>query len=274
MSQLTERNRKTGYPAKYHFKLIFTVLIILLFAFGLNPLSAFESQRLLKNTQSKSFKHWNTDKKEITGYTIVTYERDKDNQSFKELSKNLEKDRTIFSEKVLWFTSSGKLIRYEETDLPSKLKTINTYKNGEIETEVWEKEKRTTFSVQSQPGLIPFEVITLHLQEQIPALIKETSIKFKVYLPIVAIELKKGGLPTSLSVFEVSARVSKIKKEKTILGDQDIITIQVKPTSFLLNALLPPEKSVFEFTFLKQLPHDLIMFKEGKTQIILESIDK
>ncbi|MBU2515012.1 hypothetical protein KJ966_27135 [bacterium] len=266
-------NVTTGYRMKSYQKTQFTVLAFLLIISAANRLNAFESRQLTENSTSKVFKHWNTEKKEITGYTILTYEHDLKNQLIKEHSKNQKKDRTVFMEKELWFTSSGKLIRYEEIDIAGELKTINIHNDGEIKTEVWEKGERTDFSMKPQPGLIPFEVITLYLQTKVPVLLKERSINFTIYLPIVAIELKKEGLPTSFSVFEVSTTVSKINTEKTVLGNKEVVTVQVRPTSILLAALLPKEKSVFEFSFLKEAPHDLIMFKEGKTQIILESVE-
>jgi hypothetical protein len=56
---------------------------------------------------------------------------------------------------------------------------------------------------------------------------------------------------------------------ETPLGVQTAQTILVLPESGLLRALLPREKTHFEFTFATAAPHHLLQFEEGKTRHVL-----
>ena len=56
---------------------------------------------------------------------------------------------------------------------------------------------------------------------------------------------------------------------ETPLGVQTAQTILVSPESGLLRALLPREKTHFEFTFAAVAPHHLLQFEEGKTRQVL-----
>ena len=58
----------------------------------------------------------------------------------------------------------------------------------------------------------------------------------------------------------------------TPLGVMNAHTILVSPQSGLLRALLPREKTHFEFTFAAASPYHLLQFKAGKTKHVLTSL--
>lgn len=223
---------------------------------------------------SRKFRHWNESKKEVTGYTTVSYIREKNTDCLIELSKNLGKDRKVFSEKKLWFSPDlSRLIRYEESDLRTDMRTINTYSTDIIHTEAWQKDEKLEFDIQVRHDLVPFEILPHFLQSQIHSLKKDTILKFSLYLPAIATELKNKGMPLSWSKLEMKASIVAMEKLETILGQKETITLQLEATSFLINALLPKDKSRFRFTFMKEAPHHLLVFEEGETKTILDELN-
>ena len=61
-------------------------------------------------------------------------------------------------------------------------------------------------------------------------------------------------------------------KIDTPLGVMKAHTILISPQSGLLLALLPREKTHFEFTFSAASPYHLLQFKAGKTRHVLTSL--
>ena len=98
---------------------------------------------------------------------------------------------------------------------------------------------------------------------------KEKRYQFNLYLPFIASELSKNGLPPSLSKLSMVAAVEVFRKEDTIFGQIEVVHIIVKPGFFLISTLLPKEKSQFRFVFSAQQPYYLLSFEEGETKSVL-----
>ncbi len=220
----------------------------------------------LTDRTTKRFHHWNTKKKKITGYTSLEYSLSPNTGELVERSRNMDKNLEVYTEKTLWFDAeSGELIKYQEEDYRTDLKTQNTYKKDKILTQVWEKGKKREFTIKTTPDLVPFEVLSFYLQSQIDKLNKDKTILFTLYLPVIAVELTNKGLPLSLSQLGMKASVKKRKARDTIFGKRQVVTIRVEPTSFFVKTLLGEEKSKFDFYFIDQQPYTLVQFKEGDT---------
>ena len=262
MSRLPESSQSIA-KTSFGFLLTSIVFLILLFTAKVNGYS-FKPQ--LTDRTAKKFHHWNTKREKITGYTILEYMMNHETGELLEKSRNLDKDLKMYTEKTLWFDEkSGELIKYQEEDFRTDLKTLNIYKSDRILTQVWEKGKKREFKIKITPDLVPFEVLSFYLQSRIDELDEKKTIRFTLYLPIVAVELTNKGLPLSLSQLSMKASVKKKKNRDTIFGKREVITVRVEPTSFFIKTLLGEKKSKFDFYFINQPPYTLVQFKEGDT---------
>jgi hypothetical protein len=229
-------------------------------------IGAYTFKNQLSDRSTRTFHHWNTKKKKVTGYTVQEYHIDSNTGELLETSRNLDEKRRVYTEKTMWFNKeSGELIKYQEEDFRSKLRTVNTYTKDRIQTQIWEKGEKREFEITITSELVPFEVLSQFLKSQINHLLEKKSIHFTLYLPIVAVELTKKGLPLSLSQLRMKAAMKKRKIRETLFGKKEVVTIRVEPTSFFVKALLGEEKSNFDFYFISQPPYTLVQFDEGDT---------
>lgn len=236
----------------------------------------FQYSDLLSQASPQLFEHWNSQKKMITGYTHIRYYKEESEAQtyLVEFSQNLNRNREVFSEKRIWFeATSGKTLRYLEEDFREKVTTENLYGREKIETLIQTPKKKHVFRVNNASNLLPFELLSLNLRAQLTELLEEESLSFELYLPLLTMELKEKGLPTSFSTLEMEATIENIKKQQTIFGLKSCVEIKIQPASFLLKAILPKEKSTFWITFLKAPPFHLIRFKEGVTESRLIKIE-
>jgi len=191
---------------------------------------------------------------------------------FLETSLNQDRQGTVFSEKKAWYEfETGQLDSYTEIDYRTGISISNRTDAEKIHTTVKDGNDQLKISLDMENKLVPFEALTLFLQQSIPELREKREIAFKLFLPAMAIELKRKGLPLSFSKFEMAASVVGMPQIVTPLGLQPAIRILIKPTSFLVNAILPKEKTEFHFTFMTEPPFLLLAFEENKTRSILIS---
>lgn len=257
---------------------MFFKLVILLFAglLSFNQLWALSFKDQIRVGESLKYKHWNTKKKKITGFTVLKYQtEEKNNKKYLlELNQNLHQDGKIFSEKKVWFDfMSGKFVKYKETDFRSNLTVTDLVAGENIITQIDKKQNSRQFFIKREADLVPFEVITLYLQKNFPLILKKKQLEFRLYLPIIAYELEKNHLPVSLSKLEMSASIEKKFKIDSIFGSTAAVQILVKPRSLLITSLLPKNKTEFRFVFATNPPHYLLMFEENVTQNILIEIE-
>lgn len=249
----------------------FSVILIVL-----NSLS-FQSHALsfreqLRPVQLMEYKHWHIQKKKVTGYTKIEIKTMLKGEKtyFLELNRNLDRKGELFSEKQTWYESkSGELTLYSESDYRTGVSITNRLNDSQILTRLTDGDEQLEIALEKGDGVVPFEVLTPYLQKSLPDLMKKGTLTFSLYLPMIAIELKRKGMPASLSKFEMEARVREEKAVETPMGVKPALRIQLKPTSFLINAILPKEKTTFYFTFMKKPPHILLSFQENKTKSIL-----
>lgn len=238
-----------------------------LFAFHFN----FESQAGI----TYKYKHWNSKRNKITGFTNISYNYvDRNDKKYLiEKSNNTNSAGVVFSEKVVWFKQkTGKWIFSEEKDYRSNTTVFTERTGNQIKTQIKEKDQIRHLTIDEENGLISFELLTLYLQKNISALAKKSSINFVLFIPHMALELEKKGLPLSWSKLNMIASVEKHELFETVFGKQPAIWIVVKPSSFLITSLLPKGKTEFRFIFQEQKPHLLLMFVENKTESILVKI--
>ncbi len=276
MHRITEITSIHRIAIRFTHLLFFAGLVFTIFLFPIK-MEAYEFKHLLKPGKTLKYKHWNTHRKKVTGYSRISYEiMSKDGRKFVlETHQNTNDKGEAYSEKQLLFQAdNGKLVSYEEADFRTKMKIKQQYESGHIHTQATDKDTKKKFSVKIESDLIPFEVLTLFLQKKIPKLKKGWEMDFDLYLPVIAFELEKKGIPLSFSKVGVTAKVEKIKVKGTIFGKKEVIVILIKPNSLFFSMVLPKEKSEYRFTFLNEPPFHLLVFEEHETQSILTEVNQ
>jgi len=121
----------------------------------------------------------------------------------------------------------------------------------------------------NQEKAVPFEVAIFYLRKNLQEILQTEDYSFTLFIPLLAIELEEKGYPRSMSMIRMIVKPQGEIQLETPLGVQTSQTILVLPESGLLRALLPREKTHFEFTFTAAAPHHLLQFEEGKTRHVL-----
>lgn len=253
----------------------FLLAVALSTAACFHPVFAFDFRDLLKPVSLMRYDHHHIKKNKITGYTKIKIKTTiKNGKSvFLEIAQNLDRNQTAFSEKqTLYDAETGDLISYTEVDHRTDTHITDRISNGTILTHVRSKGKSLDISVEKGKGIVPFEVLPYYLRQSLAELQKKGSLVFTLYIPVMAIELKRKGMPVSFSKIEMETRIVETETVKTVLGTKPAIRIMLKPTSFLLNAFLPKDRTSFYFTFAAQPPHTLLSFRENQTESVLTAL--
>ena len=79
-------------------------------------------------------------------------------------------------------------------------------------------------------------------------------------------------MPRSMSMIKMVAELKKKINFDTPLGQMQARKILIFPQSGILRALLPREKTHFEFIFSADAPYHLLEFEVGETQHILTKL--
>ena len=252
---------------------IFTIFSVIVFLFTLSAQAdGLAYKQLLRVGEQMKYEHRNIKKRKVTGYTIVRFEHALLNNVpfILGISRNEQTDGKPYLQKKSWFeAATGKLSQYTEKDIRTGIEITNTYQNEEITTRIKNGTKTKVLKIATEKNLVPFEVLTFHLRKEIPRLLKDQNVSFVVYLPIIASELAKKGLPLSLSKLSMNASVESIQESETIFGRIKTVRILVTPGSLLISALLPKDKSELRFDFGIQSPYYLVSFGEGKGRGVL-----
>ena len=254
-----------------HFLFSCVLCLIFYLVFTGNLLALTFKDQLSPGLELK-YKHWNEKKQKITGYTIIKHKLI--NNQIVISSENINQKGTIYSKKELWFEGKkGRLERSEESDYRNGLSVTDIYSTKSVKSHVKQKSEKKTFDIELTKQLVPFEVIDITLQKRIPEILKKRKVELILYLPLIAFELDANHLPISLSELEIVAKLEKIKTCNSILGEKKCVWISVKPTSFLVKTLLPPEKTTFSFIFLAESPGYLLEFHQGDVKLQLDSVN-
>ena len=230
---------------------------------------------LLPGTKT-SFKHWDEQRSEITGYSHFRYESVTrgGKQFIVEKNENTKPDGEVFTRKTLWFdANSGVPEWYEEEDLRKDFRITNTYSGQIMQTKLEKAGKVLEFETDlSRENAVPFEVVIFFLRKNLLQILQTKDYSFTLFLPLLAIELEEKGLPRSMSMIRMDIEPQEEIPLDTPLGAMKAHKILVLPKSGFLRAILPREKTHFEFTIAEDAPHYLVQFVAGKTRHILTQL--
>ena len=255
----------------------FFLFLFIFLASDFTLLAELKFRQQLPQSKIFHYKHWNLQKKEITGHTEITYRSViKDDKEFiLAQQRNLKTDGTLFWERLIWFhPTTGAPVYSQEKDYRAKIEISSEYQAAHLITTIFlpEKEQHQEFSLLLGTNVIPFELLTLWLQKQLPQLIRKKELNFILYLPRLAYELEKTPFPRSMAELSVKARMQPPRTWDSPMGKVEVVDLLVVPTDFLVKSLLPKEQSEFRFTFLRDAPHNLVSFQEKITQSLLIEI--
>ena len=241
------------------------------------PVSSQETylEELLPGTKI-SFKHWDVKRSEISGYSHFRYDFvTRDTKKFiVETNENTKADGVVFTRKTLWFAANSGLPEwYEEEDLRKDYRIKNTYSGQIMRTRLEKAGKVLEFETNfSQQNAVPFEVVIFFLRKNLLQILQSKDYSFTLFLPLLAIELEEKGLPRSMSIIRMKVEPQEEVSLETPLGKMKARKILVLPKSSFLRAMLPRDKTHFEFTIALATPHYLLQFTAGKTRHILTQL--
>ncbi len=230
---------------------------------------------LLTGTKT-SFKHLDVQSSEISGYSHFSYEVvTKDSKNYiVEKNENTKADGKVFTRKTLWFeANSGFPKWYEEEDLRKDYRIKNTYSGQIMSTRLEKAGKVLQFETNlTQENVVPFEVLIFFLRKNLRHILQTKDYSFTLFLPLLAIELEEKGFPRSMSMIRMVAELKEKISLETPLGRMKGHKILIYPQSGILRALLPREKTHFEFTFSADAPYHLLEFEVGETRHMLTQL--
>mgnify|MGYP000586677052 FL=1 len=189
---------------------------------------------LLPGTKT-SFKHWDEQRSEITGYSHFRYESVTrgGKQFIVEKNENTKPDGEVFTRKTLWFdANSGVPEWYEEEDLRKDFRITNTYSGQIMQTKLEKAGKVLEFETDlSRENAVPFEVVIFFLRKNLLQILQTKDYSFTLFLPLLAIELEEKGLPRSMSMIRMDIEPQEEIRLDTPLGAMKAHKILVLPKS-------------------------------------------
>jgi len=223
-----------------------------------------------------SFYHLNLSKSEISGYSHFSFETsNNDGRKFIiEKNENTKPNGKVFTKKELWFdANSGEPVRYVEEDFRKDFRIINTYSGEILNTSLDKAGKALKFETDlSKENAVPFELVFYFLRKKFQQILQLKDFSFTLFIPILAIELEEKGLPRSMSMIKMKVELKEEVILETPLGALAAGRILVLPKSGFLRAILPNEKTHFEFIIAKEIPHYILQFETGKIRNILSEL--
>ena len=158
-----------------------------------------------------SFKHWNLERSEVTGYSHYRYvELIKDGTRFIiEQNDTTIPGGDVFTRKTLWFESdSGVPKWYEEEDLREDFRIVNTYSGKMMKTRLDTSSNAMEVETDlSKQQAVPFEVVIFFLRKNLNDILQTEDYSFTLFLPLLALELEDNGLPRSMSMIRMVAEL-------------------------------------------------------------------
>jgi len=236
------------------------------------PAYAVDYREQLLTDKTLLYKHWNVKENTITGYSHFRYqEEEKEGRKFiVEYNENTKANGEVFTKKTIWFDAdTGSPVRYEEFDFRDNSSIYGSYAEDKISTRLIREGKTLEFSVNLTEDSVPFELVTLYLRKNLKEFLKAGDHKFFLYLPMVARDLEKNSMPLSLSLVQMKVQPGKQIEAEGISGKVQATTLLLSPTSWMIRAMIPQEKTNFRFVITTETPHHILQFEEGNTQHIL-----
>ena len=150
-----------------------------------------------------SFKHWNLERSEVTGYSHYHYEElVKEGAWFVvEKNENTKPDGEVFTRKTLWFESdSGVPKWYEEEDLREDFRIVNTYSMKMMKTRLEKSGNVMEFETDlSKEKAVPFEVVIFFLRKNLIDIVQTENYSFTclLYTSPSPRDRQKSRMPSS-----------------------------------------------------------------------------
>lgn len=223
------------------------------------------------------YRHWNTKKNKVTGYSVFEYKQVKiDGVDYiLEHNLNTKPSGKAFTEKnLLLHGTTGMPQRYEESDFRNDFSILNQYRQGLILTKLTKEGETREFSQPWTDDFTPIEVFALYIRSIMPELMQKDKASFTLYIPMLAFDLEAQGLPHSWSSLQMVAEVKKSKQVESPLGELEALELVIYPDSFLIRSLLPKAKTHFNFVISTQKPYYILQIMENQTRHYLESIEE
>ncbi|MDT8446671.1 MAG: hypothetical protein RRB13_07220 [bacterium] len=227
---------------------------------------------LLEGGLKLRYEHRNQKSQQITGFSELSYHRD-DRGRIEERLLNRKPEGKLFQEKHSLFDSRGYLLSYQEVDHRRGLKVTDLVQKGRLVSQVELEGKKRSFGESLAGDLVPFELLTLFLQKHLSEIKSKGDLNFKLYLPQLAFELEKKGMSRDMAKIDVVAKLEGEVQMDTVRGKAAVLELVVTPTNPMLQMLLPPEQSKFNFGYFAKAPHYLVYFSEAQTKSVLVEIE-
>ncbi|MEC8343466.1 MAG: hypothetical protein VXZ71_11415 [SAR324 cluster bacterium] len=249
----------------------------LLWGFMIIPLRAETYSDQLQDGLKLIYRHWNSERKEFTGFTHQEFLRavHKGSQTTLETQINIKSDGEETRRKSLWYEyPSGKPIEYLEEDLREDLHIVNLYEGNKILTTLRQDEKTVEFEMElKEEPAVSFELLLPFLRKNLEQIRTSENYLFTLYLPALAIELENSALPRSMSLIQMRIRALDAVTWESELGDRKAVWLEIFPESMMLRALLPKKKSHFRFLLELESPRHILQFEEGGNVYTLTTLE-
>ena len=229
-----------------------------------------------------TYEHRHIERGEVTGFTYQEFiEKKKGGTSYLlEAQENVKPDGTVFTSKTLWFElPQGIPKKYVEEDFRENLQIVNTYEGNKVRTHLSDRKNQQDLNFEEElkgSSSVSFEVILPFIRKHFQEMLDAEKYLVTLYLPVLAIELERTGLPRSMSLISMRVRDAGTISWESELGNRRGTWLEMFPESFMLRSILPKEKSHFRFLIDLSPPHYILEFEEGgyrHTLVKLEEIE-
>ena len=138
-----------------------------------------------------SYRHWNSEREEFTGYTHQEFLRadHKGRQTTLETQINIKSDGEATRRESVWYVyPSVKPIEYLEEDLREDLHIVNFYEGNNILTTLRQDEKTVEFEMElKEKPAVSFELLLPFLRKNLEQIRTSENYLFTLYLSLIHI---------------------------------------------------------------------------------------
>jgi hypothetical protein len=250
-------------------------LLFLLFFWG-SGVPLLHSADLLYSGLELTYDHFNFKRQEVTGRSVFRYSALEESglKLLLEDNENTKPDGEVYLRKTVRYQlDSLQATHYTEEDLRKSLRIENQYLPGLIRSRLSEKGQVKEFELQvPKSGVVPFETVLLFLRQRWQEIGAGRPLKMSLYLPALAFELERSGMPRSMSLIRMFVESQGTETVDSVLGRVSAVRLLAYPESAMLRLLLPKSKTHFRFLILQEAPHWILEFEEGETRHQLKKV--
>ena len=254
-----------------------SLCIFMLSTFMEIPLRAGSYANQLHNGLKLSYRHWNSERQEFTGFTHQEFKQEEHQgqQAMLETQVNIKPDGEETRRKSLWYElPSGKPLEYLEEDLREEIRIINSYQGKKVVTTLRQGDQTVEFEMElKDTPSVSFELLLPFLKKNLDQILSSDKFLFTLYIPALAIELENSALPRSMSLILMRIRHQETIIWESELGNRKAVWLEIYPESMMLRTLLPKKKSHFRFLLELEGPRHILQFEEGGNVYTLTSLE-